>query len=326
MNQLINNIFDYKVEMMGLAIILIMFFHSAVPSIWGIKNLCEIGVDLFLLLGGFTCTRSYFFTLNKTTYYKKRFWRILPPFLLLYFFIYGYEFLIVKPCNWTGFFENITMWNSIAHNGTRMWYVPAVLFMYLLLPIYVDICKKWKYAMWLPLVIVVTLIALILTQKLDCLFFEIAWLRMPIFLLGVNLYLLKDSKFKFDKYQLLILCILFVLCAFVVQEYYVGLRRLFYIPIVIVMVYFFDVVKLLSIKKILKFMGAITLELYLIHEYIQVLIYQNLSAYIINIVMPSQFVANHSLGLQAIVAALLSWPIGILLAYWYHYSLVKTVY
>lgn len=59
---------------MGLAIILIMVFHSAVPSFWRIKDQCEIGVDLFLFLGGFICIRSYFLTSKKITYYKKRLW------------------------------------------------------------------------------------------------------------------------------------------------------------------------------------------------------------------------------------------------------------
>lgn len=60
MQRLVNNIFNYKVEMMGFAILLIMLFHLALPTtLWGLKNTFEIGVDLFLFLGGFTCARSY---------------------------------------------------------------------------------------------------------------------------------------------------------------------------------------------------------------------------------------------------------------------------
>ena len=324
MKWLTDNIYNCKIEIMGLAIILIMVFHSAVPSFYGIKNLCEIGVDLFLFLGGFTCTRSYFLTSKKITYYKKRLWRVLPPFLLLYIFIYGYEYLIGESWNWIGFFENITMWNNIAHNDTRMWYIPAVIFLYLVLPIYVEVCHKWKYMMWMPLMLVVALIILILTQNMGYLFFKMMWVRMPIFFLGINLYLLKDIDFKFNEKWLLILCLLFMLCAW--KEYNVELRRLCFIPIVIVIVYFFDAVKLFDIRKIFRFMGTITLELYLIHEYTQVLIYQNLTTDIINVIMPFQFVANHSLGIQALLAVLLSWLIGILLAYGYHKSLEDTIY
>lgn len=97
MEKIANNICMYKVELMGLAIICIMMFHMAVPVVLGIKPLLQIGVDLFLFLGAFTCARSYlprhavYYPVSQLfiRYYKKRVWRVMPPFLaIVYIYIW----------------------------------------------------------------------------------------------------------------------------------------------------------------------------------------------------------------------------------------------
>lgn len=48
MQRLANNIFQYKTEIMGLAILGLMLFHSSgISSLFGLKNMLECGVDIF---------------------------------------------------------------------------------------------------------------------------------------------------------------------------------------------------------------------------------------------------------------------------------------
>lgn len=54
MQRIINNIYSFKTEMMGVVILILLVFHSSIPNFYGLKNLLEIGVDIFLFLGGFT--------------------------------------------------------------------------------------------------------------------------------------------------------------------------------------------------------------------------------------------------------------------------------
>lgn len=72
MKRIINNIYLFKTEMMGFAILILMIFHSSIPSFYGLKNILEIGVDIFLFLGGFTCTLSYCKSKKVDGYFNKR--------------------------------------------------------------------------------------------------------------------------------------------------------------------------------------------------------------------------------------------------------------
>lgn len=332
MEKIANNIFCYKKEMMGLAIILIMLFHLAIPTLGGLKKLCEIGVDVFLFLGGFTCSLSYLSSLSsnkensKIVYYKKRFWRVLPPFFLLYLFIYGYEFLIMRSGDWSGFFANITMWKNIVDNSLRMWYIPAVLLMYMLLPFYVDACRKWKNIMWFPFLWVLIMIIAELTHYMDFIPFKMACVRLPIFLLGINIFLVRNREFKINKAVLIMVAVLFLFFAWKIQDYSANLRRFCFIPVVIALVYYFDKLKSTTIKRFLLFMGGMTLELYLIHEYTQQVLSQFFSIETFLMRLQTPFIRSHALGLQGLFNALLSLPLGIFIAYVYQSVLRKILY
>ena len=209
MQRLVNNIFLYKREMMGLAILGLMLFHSSGFSLFGVKNMLECGVDIFLFLSGFTCAHSYVKSYKKLGYfrgywlfYKKRYWKVLPPFLILYSLFYGRIYLIHGGWNWIGFLGKITMYDNWMHNDISMWYVAALLFMYLLIPPYVDLCKKHRIALLIPIIFIVSLCCLMLSNFWSYIPFRMAWVRFPIFLLGVNLYILRDFRLKINKLAL----------------------------------------------------------------------------------------------------------------------------
>ena len=335
MQRLVRNIFDFKTELMGFAILILMVFHSpGIPSFIGLKYLLDLGVDIFLLLGGFTCTYSYVRLCNlggahnTIRFYRKRFWRILPPFLILYTFVYGYQYLIVGDGDWIEFLGQITMYDNLVHNSVIMWYVPALLLMYLLIPFYVNCFQICKGILWTPIVVFLIIVGLILSGYLSDIPFYMAWLRLPVFLLGIDIYLLKDVKININSRILLIVCLLSIAGGvyFHSQPSLKPLQQLCYIPIVLSVIYFYDNNKFL--KQMFAFIGSFTLENYLIHWWCVLLCY-NISAPLVNAIISIEVfspLTHHTLGLEALMASLLSYPIAIYLAYKYHILLEKIIY
>lgn len=106
----------YRGELMGLAILLILTFHaflytSASEDLKAITRMGRIGVDIFLILSAI----GLYFSLKKNSslsiFYKRRFVRILPTYLLLatpYFLYTAYT----KHTGLTGFLSDITFLTS----------------------------------------------------------------------------------------------------------------------------------------------------------------------------------------------------------------------
>ena len=330
-----HNIFDFKTELMGVAILMLMVFHSpGIPSLIGLTYLLDLGVDIFLLLGGFTCAYSYVRLCNhgnihnNMRFYRKRFLRILPPFLMLYIFVYGYQYLIVGNGDWIGFLGKITMYDNLVHNSVIMWYVPALLFMYLLIPFYVDCFQICKGILWMPLVVLLVIVGFIVSGHLSDIPFYMAWLRLPIFLLGIDIFLLKDAKININKRILLLACSLSIVGGiyFHSQPGLKPMQQLCYIPIVLSIIYFYDNNRFL--KRIFAFVGSFTLENYLIHWLCVSLCY-TISVPLVNTIISIEMfnsLTHHTLGLEALIASLLSYPMAIYFAYQYHILLKRTIY
>lgn len=332
-HRIAENIFKYKVELMGFSILILMIFHSSgITSLFGLKDMLDIGVDIFLLLAGFTCTHSYVKSVNSETphryacFYKRRAWRVLPPFLILYIIVYGYKYLLTDR-GWLAFLGRITMYDNLFRNCIDMWYVPALLLMYLLIPPYVDLCRKHKFVLCTPLLLYVVLVCMILTGTFYYLPFRMAWARLPIFLAGINIYLFKDKECRIHPFCLLSLNVVCLASAIAVMPYFHPLKYFLFVPVVLCIVYFYDLNSMF--KPFFAFAGTFTLENYLIHW----LCVGSLHIYVapamvaaITAIFPFEILKVHSLGLQATVASLLSYPIALSLAYGYHRLLERFLY
>lgn len=317
--------------MMGFAILILMIFHSSIPSFYGLKNILEIGVDIFFFLGGFTCTLSYCKSKSNNKiglYFKKRAWRILPPYLILYTIIYVIEYLIKDDWNWIKFWGELTMWDNLVHNSINMWYVPAVLLMYILIPFYVNCYAKWKFILWLPFVVLLFVLGISLSGNIDILPFRMAWVRLPIFLLGVNLFLIKDRKYKLNKWVVLICAfIAFIICWILDYHQLITLKRLCYIPLVIATVYYYD--KNRWCRKFLGWAGTFSYENYLMHWYVLHLLYDYTAEYVVSTILSLSCLSQlntHRLGIEALYASVISYPLALVAAYLYHYFLNNTIY
>ena len=85
-NSEISLLSKYRTQLMGLAMLLILIFHTgidvkSVNVIRSIKDIGDVGVDIFLLLSGIGLYFSYSKNNDKKYFYKKRVLRILPTFI-----------------------------------------------------------------------------------------------------------------------------------------------------------------------------------------------------------------------------------------------------
>lgn len=333
MKKIIDNIYSSKIELMGFAILILMIFHSSIPSFYGFKNVLEIGVDIFLFLGGFTCSLSYSKLKQNNQnpylkYYVKRLWRILPPYLILYSFIYAIEYLFKDHYNWSKFWGELTMWDNLVHNSISMWYVPAIILMYLIIPIYIDCYRKWQSILLLPFVLIFLLMGIVWGGKMSLIPFSMFWVRLPIFLLGINTFLLRNQKIIFNNYLVLFVAfVALILCLILDNAHQLALKRLCYIPIVFAIIHFYDLNKYGS--RTFRWAGSFSYENYLIHGYILKVIYDYTAGVVISKIMSLPYFSLFSaykLGLEALYASIIALPISLIIAYSYHKLLNLTIY
>lgn len=324
MQKILQNIYNYKAELMGLSILFVLLNHSPIPDVFGFKATLRVGVDMFLLIGAFTCTLSFDRTYQKCVadsnekesfkiFYKKRFLRILPSYLILFSLYYAWLFLIEDDFNVAGYFRTFTFWINIADNDMRLWYIPVVLVGYLLLPFYFLVCKKYKIAQWAPLVVTLGLIVLCTLHICRDLPFYMFWVRLPIFLLGILIYLHKDSKIEIKPAYILATAFLFWVFSLMLDiPYYYNLSRICSIPVVLCIIYFYDKFKIDLLKKAFGWLGLITLEIYMFNDILM------------REIVPMVSSQCESTSIATLAAYILYFPVGIALAYAYN-KLMKLI-
>lgn len=272
-----NKIIENKVEMMGLAIILIICFHSdlgdgikEIRAIAFIKELCDIGVELFFMLSGFSLAMSFNKDGNIIHFYKKRFLRLLPS----YFMVFGiwYAFLCYKDGGGIlSYLWNLFFLNYYVDNDLLIWFIPVILLYYLLLPLYIKIIKYNSIFKALPFLIILIDILL----KVCHIDPRLTLLRLPIFFIGANIFFENRGKCNIcslleRKSFLVILSIISIFFCYyfiyLIPGHY-SWKYFFYIPLAILIVRSYKPVK--AFQSALGWLGIITLEIYLLHERIQ---------------------------------------------------------
>lgn len=269
-NKLHKNILKYKTELMGVAICLIIWFHSIYIvnniALSFIKNICDIGVDIFMFLSGFSLAFSFSKDSNIRHFYKKRFLRILPTYFLIFFFVYLYHDIVKQNGNISDVLYNLFFLNFFLDGNIFIWFIPVILVYYLITPLYINLIRYSYKISYLPYIIAILLILFIV---FDIKFSHgFLWLRLPIFLLGINLYFDNDRKnHGLLLFMISLVCLVGCYYCLNIDSSLYGLKYILYIPIVATILYSYRSIN--YIKTILAFMGGITLEIYLLHERIQ---------------------------------------------------------
>ena len=129
----------YRKELFGVATLMILLCHSVsiVPfpdRIGTFISYGTMGVNVFLFLSGI----GLYYSFNKNgdiiAFYKKRFMRVIVPYLFIAGFWYGVKYLIMEGGRVDQFIyelSTISFWNE--HKGA--WFVAAIIPIYIIYPV-----------------------------------------------------------------------------------------------------------------------------------------------------------------------------------------------
>lgn len=270
-------------QLMGVAILLVALFHSSIvhanPTIDMICFIGDMGVDMFFFLSGM----GMFYTYRKDTkplqFYKKRMVRIVPAWFLVNLYIQldqvGFDLTKLQLTSFVKYMTGFSFW---LEGNLYFWYIPAALAFYAMTPAFMWMYKKNKkqaYAVF-SIIWIALLGASIVFQNASYFIFLFRW---PVFFLGILFGEFSYQKKKIKKAYVLSMALLLILGFFmenVIRMYNgrYGIRYDYKYFIYVLISIPICVILALAMDKIqynfgsLRLLGGITLEIYLLHEYI----------------------------------------------------------
>lgn len=303
-----NILSKHRTELMGLAILWVMFFHSSIDINNSILNMVKRigygGVDIFLMLSGLGLYYAYKKNNNIILFYKRRILRILPTYLPVVV-----VFCVLLYINSTISFEtlimNITTLSFWFNTSYRFdWFIPAIIALYLIAPIILQIffnkeTNKSRYNV-ISICILIALVLSILIINSEMSYLLIFTSRIPIFCIGIIIGYFSDTKKNISSIHLFVNILLLVIgCVLLIVfiekfENHLWSYGLWWwpfmfitVPLCIIIGICIDFIKCITELKFINFCGNHSLELYLFHERILSLVsakFVNLDKITINLV------------------------------------------
>lgn len=187
----------YRTQLMGVSILWVMFFHahSRIREVHFLTFLQDIGyggVDFFYFLSGLGVYYAY--KGNAKDFYIRRIKRIFPYYLplVLAYSLYMYYINYISGGVVVTNILLLSFWFNLP--GTFDWYIPSLLLLYLLTPLFLNYFRKDKVIPTV-FVLVFTLITYFLFVDTVLNHLLIVFLRFPVFLGGIWVgYLIKENK------------------------------------------------------------------------------------------------------------------------------------
>lgn len=282
------DITKYRSSLMGIAMLSVFLFHSMgdwMPTmILNIAANGAIGVDVFLFLSAIGLTYSITKNPCITDFYKRRVLRIIPTYWFImtcvYMFVFMLTFAHIMPVNYyripRSFWEFIQAYTTIGYwirDGLfYLWYIPAILLLYILFPFVhkLFVVSKWTYLLCLIPGTILTFCPPDIAWYHNCLLY-----RVGIFLWGgifAMEFLQNVRSFKAWKIYLVGAC---------AMSFYIIRMQLdiapfprlveevcFFVtlPCILICLTLFFRYKIIDLS--MGFVGKISLEFYLIHEFV----------------------------------------------------------
>ena len=297
---ILNELSTYRSALMGVAMISVFCFHGI--SSWApewIYNICkngDSGVDIFLFLSAIGLCYSFDRNPDVLAFYKRRLLRIFPTYWFIMTCIWGFcmslmaigkmpdNYIELPHSVWEALQAYTTLGYWIPNGLWFRWYIPAIIPLYLLFPLWFALLKKCK---WIG---VLSIVPSFLIAHVSMHFEWYQWLlvyRIGIFLFGACCYpLVKEAKQLIYGSKLksvaLNLPVLFIVFGGAIWIYYIIRAELklttmpyqpledalFYVMMPGLLLAICQVCKFKYVNVCLSFIGTISLEFYLIHEFI----------------------------------------------------------
>lgn len=289
----ISDISVYRGVLMGAATFLVVFRHMSFDFdsilnnygeagfIFGsilqlLRDFASFGVDIFLFLSGFGLYYSFSKNSSLKNYYKKRFTKIVLPFLAVSAFFYMLE---AKNKSAFSFFIDATRIRFFLTGDRMMWFFMLIIVLYLVFPLFYKIISKFKAKGMLLSVIAVILLntALFLFARDVYKNNEIALCKIPSFIVGIYAGLLSKSQktFPISFVRLSYFISLAGLAAyyFLINTNYENFSFILYydmeltaVSVIIMLSDIFRKFNLKGVKVFLTWLGSYSLEIYLFYE------------------------------------------------------------
>ncbi len=277
------NISEYRGVLIGIATLMIAFFHCysykfenifsnnfIVSILHFIRKTNNVGVDIFLFLSAVGLYFSFSSNSDIKSFYKKRIIRIIPSFLIvaiLYYLLMGYNFFeLIKRVSLLSFYLD----------GIRdFWYFALIIILYLLYPLLHNIVDK-KGIIGLILLLLSSIILTVGIMYIFPLYYkkvEIALTRVPVFLIGIFVGKKVKNKESINILYMLLFLVIFIISNYLLYNYkfdpYIYVRYIYCglgISIVFLISYICSLIKIDLISKFLIFIGTYSMEVYLMFE------------------------------------------------------------
>ena len=276
------NISRYRGELMGAAMLFIMLFHVSLPRndlFFGLRRMGNIGVDMFLFLSGLGLWFSWMKKPSARHFFTKRYLRIYPAWLIMACLYYIPRFHGGDFMAWLDLIGDITInWDFWLHDELTFWYIPAIMMLYCFAPAYMELIRRHPIYRWLPVVMIMWCILVEYVTPIHQAVghIEIFWSRVPIFFIGINMGEMVRKKQRIDGTGIWMVIILFVMTLFASifleqqrhGQFPLYVERMLYIPLTLTSILLLNRVFRRTPKwfnKTFKFVGALSLECYLIH-------------------------------------------------------------
>lgn len=279
----VNILSKYRSQLMGIAILLVALFHSNIVRTNNVLDyICftgDIGVDIFFFLSGFGMFYAYLKKPTLKEFYWKRFARIVPVWFLVNLYIQldnvGFQFHRI---NLLEFFKQMTGLSFWMDGNLYFWYIPAQLAFYFITPLFMYFYTKNKKKAYFAFGTTWIFLLLVSILVHDAKYF-IFLFRWPVYFLGIGIGELSYKQKSISKRQIAALMFLmlagFLLVDFIRKNNGHGIIRYDYkylayifivFPFAMVLSWIFSKIKYGRFT--MGFLGGITLEIYLLHEYI----------------------------------------------------------
>lgn len=281
-----DSISRYRNHLMGIAMLMIMLFHTTnMGARYGkfltqsIK-LLNSGVDIFVFLSGLGMIYSLTKNFNLKSFYYKRVSRIFPTYIP----IVGAYTLLCIYLGKCGFFMLLTNCTGLSfwmtdHDCAFNWYIPGIMLFYLVAPaVFLLMKNPKKRSKNLALVSALTLLVIFIigdfTGQVRLL---VAFSRFPIFLLGMLtgfLIIEKKGLTKGEYCSLFLLLLINMFPLIVIKRYSLPVRGwnlfVYILPVFILSLYLGDLMKKLQLDaslpmRFLEWIGKNSLTIYLLN-------------------------------------------------------------
>ncbi|MBQ5560816.1 MAG: acyltransferase [Lachnospiraceae bacterium] len=273
----------YRAQLMGIAVIIISIFHSSiVHTNDAVDYVCfigDMGVDIFFFLSGL----GMYYALRKNPTLKEFYWkrivRIVPVWFVVNLYVLldsaNFKLQNIKPLLFFKLITGLSFWLDCTF---YFWYIPAQLMFYFITPLFMKYYRESKRKAFVGFGII-WLVLVFLAVGTHNLGYCIFLFRWPVYFCGIWFGELCSLNKQINQKQCIIAFV--ALIGGFLMELYLknhmgqGIVRYEFkyivyficvIPLCILVSLFLEKLKYKFL--VCKFLGGISLEVYLLHEFV----------------------------------------------------------